>query len=254
MLDIENLNLKIGDVKILNGVSLKIASGETVGLIGPNGSGKTSLFNCISGFNTISSGQLTFSGHELTSLAPHHRAKLGIGRVFQNFGVFHQMTLLENMLVAIESKQRPVFSPWSARAKKNRELAVQALASVRLADRADEKAGSLSGGQMRLLEICRAIAFGSDLFLLDEPTAGVSPKMKGEVEFALSQLRELKKTVLVIEHDINFIQRLCDRILVLDQGKIVLDGAPEMVRNHPLLQEIYFGAQNGAASAKSNVN
>jgi len=241
VLAITDLRFSLGRTPILNGVEFKIGSGERVGMIGPNGSGKTTLFNCISGFNTPEKGSIFFKSQELTNLDPYERSALGLGRVFQNPGIFKEMTLVENIVTALESKQRGIAFPWSRVTKLNRSKSIEFLQMVKLDQKADEKAGSLSGGQMRLLEIVRAIAGEADLFLLDEPTAGVSPKMKGEVEELLKQLQQMNKTILIIEHDLNFIQKLCDRIIVLDQGKVVIDGTPEVVRKDPALQEIYFG-------------
>ena len=241
MLQVRNLTFRIGDAHILNGISFDISAGERLGIIGPNGSGKTTLFNCISGFNLPTSGTLRFKDTIITKLSPSSRASLGLGRVFQNFGVFREMTVLDNMLTAIESRQPALVFPWSGRAKANRAKALECLAMVRLEGKAEAKAGSLSGGQMRLLEIVRAIAYGAELFLLDEPTAGVSPRMKDEILAVLRTLHGLKKMVMIIEHDINFIQSLCDRVMVLDMGQVVLDGTPEVVRGDPRLQDIYFG-------------
>ena len=256
MIQISGLTFSIGQTPILNGVDFSVSTGEKLGIIGPNGSGKTTLFNCLSGFNVPSSGTIKFKDQDITHLAPARRARLGIGRVFQNFGIFRDMTVLENIITALESRQKPVLFPWSKRHRLNQQEAMVYLEMVNLQSKAKDKAGSLSGGQMRLLEIVRAIAFQAELFLLDEPTAGVSPKMKGEIEKALHKLHELNKTVLVIEHDINFIQRICDRIVVLDVGKVVLDGTPESVRNDQRLQEIYFGAngKNGESAHPIAVN
>lgn len=245
MLQITDLHLKFGRTSILNGVTFSVKDGEQLGIIGPNGSGKTTLFNCISGFHLPHKGTLSFKQQDVTRLPANEKARLGMGRVFQNFGIFREMTVLENIVAALESKHGRILFPWSAQYKTDRARAREFLELVGLAGKAEEKAGTLSGGQMRLLEIARSIAFGADLFLLDEPTAGVSPKMKGEVEGLLRQLREMGKTVLIIEHDLHFIQRLCERIVVLDVGKVILDDTPEVVRRSPLLQEIYFGAQPG---------
>jgi branched-chain amino acid transport system ATP-binding protein len=246
MLTISNLRFSLGQTRILNGVDLSVATGERVGIIGPNGSGKTTLFNVISGFNRPDSGSISFKETDITWLEPYARASLGLGRVFQNPGVFKEMTLLENIITALESRQRGISFPWSKITSQNREKALSYLEMVRLESKANEKAGSLSGGQMRLLEIIRTISCEADLYLLDEPTAGVSPKMKGEVEELLLKLQEMQKTLLVIEHDLNFIQKICERIIVLDQGKVVLDGPPEVVRNNPMLQELYFGNNSRA--------
>ncbi|MCC6932549.1 MAG: ABC transporter ATP-binding protein [Deltaproteobacteria bacterium] len=247
MLKISNLQLSIGDTKILDDISLTVRPGEHVGIIGPNGSGKTTLFNCISGFLTPQSGKIIFCNKDLLKLAPHNRALHGVGRVFQNFGIFREMTVLENVVAAIETKKMSGIFPWSKSYQRHVSQAQEFLAEVGLGDKADKKAGTLSGGQMRLLEISRALAFGAEMFMLDEPTAGVSPKMKGEVESLLTKLSRLNKTVLIIEHDMNFIQRLCGRIIVMDTGKIILDDTPENVRINPQLQEIYFGTINNDA-------
>ena len=235
--------MELQGTRILNGVSLDVRSGETVGIIGPNGSGKTTLFNCLSGFLSCPDGKVIFQGEDITRTAPYVRAKLGIGRVFQNFGIFREMTVVENMITAIESRQSlgKLFFPWGKLHRENKKVAMQYLAEVRLDSKANEKASSLSGGQMRLLEIIRTLAFGAQLFLLDEPTAGVSPKMKEEIAELIRRLKQRGMTVLVIEHDINFIQSFCERIVVLDVGRVVLEDTPDKVRSNELLKEIYFG-------------
>jgi ABC-type branched-subunit amino acid transport system ATPase component len=244
MLSLSHVVVSFGATKILNGLSCEFKVGETVGIIGPNGSGKTTLFNCVSGLVPISDGTISLRDREIQSLEPHERARLGLGRVFQNFGIFREMTLLENVLIALESRL-----PWSAGiapwSRTTRELSKEALSyldQVGLAAKANEKAASLSGGQMRLLEIIRTLALGAEIFLLDEPTAGVSPRMKDDVASLIKKLQSLKKTVLIIEHDITFIQKFCSRIVVLNEGTVVLDDTPEKVRADARLKEIYFGS------------
>jgi branched-chain amino acid transport system ATP-binding protein len=243
MLTVSDIHLRIGDAHILNGVSFEAAPGDAIGIIGPNGSGKTTLFNCLSGFVLPFKGEVTFLGQNITYLAPYVRADLGIGRVFQSFGIFREMTVLENLIVALEARAGiwRTFFPWSPTSRAIRTRARDFLAQVKLDGKADDRAGMLSGGQMRLLEIVRALAFGAEVFLLDEPTAGVSPKMKDEVAALISHVQSLGKTTLIIEHDINFVQSFSKRVLVLDQGKVILDDTPENVRKNELLQEIYFG-------------
>ncbi|RIK99784.1 MAG: hypothetical protein DCC75_14240 [Proteobacteria bacterium] len=237
----------LNQLSILNGVNVSISKGETVGIIGPNGSGKTTFFNCLSGFNIPQKGSIFLNEQDITRLPPYKRSALGIGRVFQNSGVFREMTVLENVITALEGRQSSLstFFPWSKINGENARNSLNYLDEIGLAAKAQAKASSLSGGQMRLLEIIRTLAFGADMFLLDEPTAGVSPKMKDDVASAISRLQDLGKTVLIIEHDINFIQKFCDRIVVLDVGRVVMDDTPAKVREDPMLQEIYFGGNQG---------
>ena len=237
-LELNSLHFSIGGSSILNGISFKVRKGETLGIIGPNGSGKTTLFNCLSGFHFPSAGKIFFGDREVTDLNPHLRAMLGIGRVFQNFGIFKEMTVAENILTALESRAR------KCKNFENNDKHGETISYLKMAGldgKAKDKAGTLSGGQMRLLEMIRTLAFGADLFLLDEPTAGVSPKMKEQVAALIRTLQERVCTIMIIEHDINFIQKFCDRIVVLDLGKVVLDDTPEQVRQNPLLHQIYFG-------------
>lgn len=248
MLLVENITFGVGEQIILNELSLSASAGERVGIIGPNGSGKTTLFNCLSGFNTPKSGKITFNNSEVQKLSPSLRANIGFGRLFQNFGIFREMTVGENILIALESKNsRNNKNPFSlnlfGNKKKYKDEIIDYLKKVDLDGKINQKAGSLSGGQLRLLEIIRLIAFGAKIFLLDEPTAGVSPKMKGQILKALKQLIPEDALVLLIEHDINFMQGFCDRILVLDMGRVVIDGPISEVRNDKRLQEIYFGTE-----------
>lgn len=238
LLTLDRVGLTIGAHAILQDVSFSVEEGEVVGLIGPNGSGKTTLFNVLSGFLFPTAGSIVLRGTDITRLPPAKRAKIGIGRVFQNFGVFREMTLEENVLVALEAlpkEQRAAMGDL-------REAVSGTLDMVGLSDHAKKKAGSLSGGQMRLLEIARTLKSGKELFLLDEPTAGVSPKMTAQVADLIGRLKAAGKTVLVVEHDLPFISRICDRVVVLDVGRVVLQGKPAEVKKSKELQEIYFGA------------
>ena len=239
ILSLSGISLAFGDHKVLQNISFDIIEGQVVGLIGPNGSGKTTLFNVISGFLEPTGGNITFKGENITRLGPSVRAQRGIGRVFQNFGIFREMTLLENVQVALEALPR------ERRADLGdvRKVAKETLEMVGLADHAGKKAGSLSGGQMRLLEIARTLRSGKELFLLDEPTAGVSPKMTSQVADLIRELKKEGKTVLIIEHDLPFISRICDEVIVLDVGEVVIKGAPDNVKKSKKLQEVYFGTE-----------
>jgi branched-chain amino acid transport system ATP-binding protein len=238
LLSVHNLSLTLGNQKILNDISFEVEQGEIIGLIGPNGSGKTTLFNVLSGFLQPNNGSITFQGKNITQLSPAKRAQRGIGRVFQNFGIFREMTLEENVLVALEALPKEKRQDLGDVQKKVQET----LALVGLQDKAKEKASCLSGGQMRLLEIGRTLASAKELFLLDEPTAGVSPKMTNDVSSLITELKREGKTVLIIEHDLPFIAKICDRVLVLDVGSLVISGTPQEVHHDKKLQEIYFGA------------
>lgn len=238
ILTVKNVSLSIGAQRILHGVNLSVEPGEVVGLIGPNGSGKTTLFNVLSGFLKPTHGSVHFGDADITALAPNQRARIGIGRVFQNFGVFRDMTLQENVLVALEAlppDRRLAMGDLHARVR-------DTLKMVHLQDHAKKKASSLSGGQMRLLEIARTFASEKQLLLLDEPTAGVSPKMTGQVSDLIKRLKQEGRTVLIVEHDLPFIRRICDRVVVLDVGEVVLQGTPEQVHADKRLKELYFGA------------
>lgn len=238
LLSVDDLSFMIQEHTILDGVSFGVHKGEIVGLIGPNGSGKTTLFNLLSGFLVPTKGSIHFRGSDITKCSPSVRAQKGIGRVFQNFGIFRDMTIEENIHVALEAlprAERKVLGDMKL-------LVHDTLTMVGLEKFAKKKAGALSGGQMRLLEIARTLKSGKELFLLDEPTAGVSPKMTGQVSGLIQELKREGKTVLIIEHDLPFIARICDRVIVLDVGKVVLTGTPEEVKQSKELQEIYFGA------------
>lgn len=249
ILKISNLQLTIAKTNILNGITFSVSQGEHLGIVGPNGSGKTSLFNCISGFNEASFGTIYFQDKDLTKLSPSERAKLGIGRVFQSSGIFREMSVIENVIIALEARKK-LLTGKKYCSKEINSAAIDYLEKINLAHKHKDKAGSLSGGQMRLLEITRTIAFGAELFLLDEPTSGVSPKMKDEIKHVLRALKDLNKTVLIIEHDMNFIQDLCGRIIVLDSGTIALDGTTENIRIDPRLRDIYFGTDFNSANSK----
>lgn len=238
LLSVSHLSLTLNSQQILKNVSFSVEQGEVVGLIGPNGSGKTTLFNVLSGFLKPTAGSVHFRDADITSVSPAQRARLGIGRVFQNFGIFREMTLEENILVALEAlpkEQRMLLGSV-------KDTVHGTLDMVGLSHFGKKKAGSLSGGQMRLLEIARTLKSGKELFLLDEPTAGVSPKMTRQVADLIAELKKGEKTALIIEHDLPFISKICDRVLVLDVGEVVLNGRPSEIKHDKKLQEIYFGA------------
>jgi len=237
-LSVQDLSLSIQGQPILKHISIDVSEGEIIGVIGPNGSGKTTFFNVLSGFMTPSSGIIRLKDADITRMSATNRARSGIGRVFQNFGIFRDMTLSDNIRVAIESlpkQHRKNLGDMNA-------AVLRTLTMVELQDHDEKKASSLSGGQMRLLEIARTLISGKELFLLDEPTAGVSPKMTGQIASLILELKKQGKTVLIVEHDLPFIRKICDRVIVLDVGEVVLQGSPEEVHGNSKLKELYFGA------------
>jgi len=236
-LSCKNLSVTLSNRPIVRDVSFDIASGDCIGLIGPNGSGKTTLFNALSGFVPSTGGSVMLNNTELSKMPAHKRSRAGLGRVFQASGVFRELTILENMQVAFENSALCVSgSKTSARAK-----ITESLAEVGLAGRERELAGSLSGGQLRLLEIARACIAGAKVILLDEPTAGVSPKMRGELQTIIKRTQANGTTIFVIEHDMNFISELCSRVLVMHEGELIIQGTPSEVRSNAQLAQIYFG-------------
>lgn len=251
LFSVSDVKVSFGGSPILNGVSFSVEEATAVGLIGPNGCGKTTLFNCISGFIRPTSGKVFLSGADISGLPPHERARRGLARVFQNSGVFRNMSVEENMIVALETHSKGYWPrlAMSAAYKKLQKQSLELLEEVGLAAKAKDKASSLSGGQLRLLEISRAVAMGAQMLLLDEPTAGVSPKMKEEVVGLIAKLTSRGKTVLIIEHDIELIEQFCSRIVVLDAGTVVMDDSPAVIRGSELLQEIYFGKVKGRVQA-----
>lgn len=239
LLALSRIGLTLQSHSILQDVTFDVKEGETVGIIGPNGSGKTTLLNVLSGFLTPTTGALHFRATNITRMPAAQRARCGIGRVFQNFGIFREMTVAENIRVAFEAlprEQRALLGNIDDAIRGTLEL-------VGLTHHAQKKAGSLSGGQMRLLEIARTLKSGKSLFLLDEPTAGVSPKMTQQVAELIQELKKEGKTVLIVEHDLPFISKICDRVIVMDVGKVILAGTPHEIRQSKELKEIYFGAE-----------
>jgi ABC-type branched-subunit amino acid transport system ATPase component len=249
-LEVRGLSVDIGPATILDAVSFSVARGESIGIIGPNGSGKTSLFNCVCGFLPARAGEVLLEGRPVTNLSPASRALQGLGRVFQSPGIFREMTVLENMVTAVEARVpwHATLLPWGSGSREIEERSMQALKEVGLEAKAKSLAGSLSGGQLRLLEIVRAKSFGATVFLLDEPTAGVSPKMKETVAELIESLHAAGKTLLTIEHDMAFIERFTSRILVLDGGRLVLEGPPAQIRTSEELRAIYFGSRLPASA------
>lgn len=206
-LELRNVSKHFGGVTALDDVSFSLEKGKTLGLVGGNGSGKTTLLNVITKMVVPDSGEIFFKGTRIDKLPAYRIARKGIGRIFQQGGIFRNMTVLENLLVANDSARK--------------EQAEKILEKVGLAGKIDDEAATLSGGQQRLLEFGRVMIRKDELILLDEPFAGVSAGNTEKIEGVIKGLRKENKTIILIEHDAARIKRLCSHILELDKGKIV---------------------------------
>ena len=243
-LSVRDLSLNIGGAKILDGITLDVPKNETLGIIGPNGAGKTSLFNLLSGIRKPSRGSIVVGNKDVTHLETHQRAQAGISRTFQTSSVFVNLTCLENVRIAAQAANGK-----SMNLTKNAykfpevlEAAYDALAKVGLSLRALQIAGSLSHGDKRRLEIAIVLASKSEIVLLDEPMAGMSVENVPElVEIIRSLATEHKKTVLIVEHHMEVILGLADRIAVLNYGELLVCDTPDNVINNPIVQSAYIG-------------
>ena len=243
-LSMKDLSLNIGGAKILDGISLDVPKNETLGIIGPNGAGKTSLFNLLSGIRKPSRGSIFVGNQDVTNLETHQRAQAGISRTFQTSSVFVNLTCLENVRIAAQAANGKSMNLTKSAYKFPEVLQAshEALAKVGLSKRALQVAGSLSHGDKRRLEIAIVLASKSDIVLLDEPMAGMSVENVPElVEIIRSLATEHKKTVLIVEHHMEVILGLADRIAVLNYGELMVCDTPDNVINNPVVQSAYIG-------------
>jgi branched-chain amino acid transport system ATP-binding protein len=243
-LSVKDLSLNIGGAQILDGITLDVAHNETLGIIGPNGAGKTSFFNLLSGIRKPSRGQIFVNSTEVTNLEPHERANAGIARTFQTSSVFINLTCLENVRIAAQAATGRSMNLTRNAYKfpEVLEVAHDCLAKVGLSARAMQRAGSLSHGDKRRLEIAIVLASKSDIVLLDEPMAGMSVENVPElVEIIRSLATVHKKTVLIVEHHMEVILGLADRIAVLNYGELLVCDTPSNVINNPEVQSAYIG-------------
>jgi branched-chain amino acid transport system ATP-binding protein len=241
-LRIDALAKVFGGLAAVDGVSLKVAAGERRVLIGPNGAGKTTLFHCITGTLQPTSGQVALFGRDVTHLAEYRRTALGMGRTFQITNVFPDLTLGENLALAIVGTDRRKWvlhrSMDSYDAVKRKAL--ESLERVGLEGRADQPAKAVSYGERRQLELALALNTKPKVLFLDEPCAGLSPAERQRISQMIAGLpRDI--TVLMIEHDMDVALGLADRVTVLHQGRVILEGSPDEVRANPQVRDVYFG-------------
>ena len=243
-LTMSDLSLTIGGAKILDGINLEIASHETLGIIGPNGAGKTSLFNLLSGLLSPTRGTITLGQTDITHFTPAQRAAAGIARTFQTSSVFNNLTLLENVRIAAQASfgRSMNLTKDAYKFSEAVDLAHHSLRQLGLDGRENQIAGSLSHGDKRRLEIAIILASKAEIILLDEPMAGLSVEHVPElVEIIRSLVTHHEKTVLIVEHHMDVVLGLADRIAVLNYGELIVCDSPQKVIANPAVQSAYLG-------------
>ena len=241
LIDVEDVSKAYGGIRALDGCTMSFEDGRINGLIGPNGSGKTTLFNVMTGYEKPDGGCVRFAGDEVTRLSPDRVFGRGIGRTFQLTRIFPRMTVVENLHVA--SQRGGGFwkelSRWSSPGE--RERTKEVLDFVGLTRLATEQAGNLSYGQQKLLEFACIIIARPRVMLLDEPAGGVNPTLLRHLASRVRELNAEGITFVIVEHDMEFVMGLCDRVCVMHQGRALCAGPPELVREDPLVLEAYLG-------------
>jgi branched-chain amino acid transport system ATP-binding protein len=248
LLDIKKLTKRFGGLVAVADVEIAVQEGEIISIIGPNGAGKTTVFNLITGFYSPDQGSVRFNGQELSGLQPHEITRTGIARTFQNIRLFADMTVMENLIVARQcrAKVNLVGATFRTSFVKKEEMSdqekiLQLLEFVNLQGSSNLKTSSLAYGEQRRLEIARALATDPKLLLLDEPTAGMNPRESENIMELVSQLRKLAITILLIEHNMNVVMEISERIAVLDHGVKIAEGKPKEIQANDAVIKAYLG-------------
>lgn len=251
MLEVKDLTIKFGGLVAVSNFSLNIGEKEVVGLIGPNGAGKTTVFNMLTGVYAPTSGTISYLGEDIQGLKPYIITSKKIARTFQNIRLFSDLSVLDNVKISYDYKLKYnlldsiLRTPRFKKEESNMDSEVKnLLKTFNLLDKCYEKASNLSYGEQRRLEIVRALATGPKLLLLDEPAAGMNPQETAELSNLIKWIRDTYDvSILLIEHDMNLVMGICDKITVLDYGKIIAVGSPDEIKNNPKVIKAYLGEE-----------
>ena len=243
LLKVAGLGKSFGGVKAVDGISFELAAGELLALIGPNGAGKSTTFNMVNGQMRADAGSIRLHGQELIGLAPRDIWRLGVSRTFQIAETFSSLTVVENVQMALLSSDRKLFSMWRRAADHKRDEALLLLDQVRMKAQADRPCSVLAYGDVKRVELAMAMANNPKLLLMDEPTAGMAPKERNDLMALTKQLVvDRGLAVLFTEHSMDVVFAHADRMIVLARGRLIAEGKPLEIRDHPKVQEVYFGS------------
>jgi branched-chain amino acid transport system ATP-binding protein len=243
LLEVRDLGVSFDGLRAVDGISFDLHAGELLALIGPNGAGKSTTFNMVGGQLRASSGSVRLAGHELIGMKPRAIWRLGVGRTFQIAATFASFTVMENVQIAVLSHHRQVSSLWRPAASRFRAEALALLEQVGMAAQADRSCSELAYGDVKRVELAMALANDPKLLLMDEPTAGMAPRERSELMTLTKRLVvERGMAVLFTEHSMDVVFAHADRMIVLARGKLIAEGSADAIRNHPKVQEVYFGS------------
>jgi ABC-type branched-subunit amino acid transport system ATPase component len=250
ILELDHVTRAFGGLIAVSGVSLALATGEMVGLLGPNGAGKSTTFNLSCGYLAPTSGTVCLRGEDIAGRHPSDLARSGVGRTFQTPVAFPDLCVIDNVLVGSPIERplaRSLLKSWGSEEAGNRRRAKELLDRVGLGSRADDPAGDLSGGELRMMEVARQLIGHPDLLLLDEPTAGVAPRLQARLGELIRSVHDEGTTILIVEHNLGFLLHLVDRVVCMAAGQIIADGSPEEIRRDPNVIAAYLGEPDDVA-------